>query len=99
MRYNRLGNSGLIVSELCLGAMTFGDRSGGRWANIHGLTQDDSTALVKQALEAFSYNKGGHGGRATLSRESAMRALLARTPAGGAGMKRIRYRAPRRQPR
>ena len=55
--------------------------------------------LVKQALEAFSYNKGGHGGRATLSRESAMRALLARTPAGGAGMKRIRYRAPRRQPR
>ena len=52
MRYNRLGNSGLIVSELCLGAMTFGDRSGGRWANIHGLTQDDSTALVKQAFDA-----------------------------------------------
>jgi aryl-alcohol dehydrogenase-like predicted oxidoreductase len=52
MRYNRLGNTGLIVSELCLGAMTFGDRSGGRWANIHGLTQDDSTALVKQAVDA-----------------------------------------------
>ena len=50
MRYNRFGNTGLIVSELCLGAMTFGDRSGGRWANIHGLTQDDSTALVKQAV-------------------------------------------------
>ena len=52
MRYNRFGNTGLIVSELCLGAMTFGDRSGGRWANIHGLTQDDSTALVKQAFDA-----------------------------------------------
>jgi aryl-alcohol dehydrogenase-like predicted oxidoreductase len=52
MRYNRYGNTGLIVSELCLGAMTFGDRSGGRWANIHGLTQDDSTALVKQAVDA-----------------------------------------------
>lgn len=52
MRYNRFGNTGLIVSELCLGAMTFGDRSGGRWANIHGLTQDDSTALVKQAVDA-----------------------------------------------
>ena len=24
MRYNRLGNSGLVVSELCLGTMTFG---------------------------------------------------------------------------
>ena len=52
MRYNRFGNTGLIVSELCLGAMTFGDRSGGRWANVHGLTQDDSTALVKQAFDA-----------------------------------------------
>ena len=26
MRYNRLGNSGLVVSELCLGAMTFGNK-------------------------------------------------------------------------
>jgi aryl-alcohol dehydrogenase-like predicted oxidoreductase len=52
MRYNRFGNTGLIVSELCLGAMTFGDRSGGRWANVHGLTQDDSTALVRQAFDA-----------------------------------------------
>ena len=25
MRYNRLGQSGLVVSELCLGAMTFGN--------------------------------------------------------------------------
>ncbi|MEO6152900.1 MAG: aldo/keto reductase [Croceibacterium sp.] len=52
MRYNRFGNTGLIVSELCLGAMTFGDRSGGRWANIHGLDQSASTALVKQAFDA-----------------------------------------------
>lgn len=27
MRYNQMGNPGLFVSELCLGAMTF--RSGG----------------------------------------------------------------------
>ena len=26
MRYNHLGQSGLVVSELCLGAMTFGNR-------------------------------------------------------------------------
>jgi len=51
MRYNTLGRTGLVVSELCLGAMTFGDRSGGRWSNIHGLDQDASTALVKQAIE------------------------------------------------
>jgi aryl-alcohol dehydrogenase-like predicted oxidoreductase len=51
MRYNRLGNSGLIVSELCLGAMTFGDRTS-RWGIVHGLTQDDATALFRQAFDA-----------------------------------------------
>ena len=51
MRYNRFGNSGLIVSELCLGAMTFGNRAS-RWGTIHGLTQDDATALTKQAIDA-----------------------------------------------
>ena len=28
MRYNQLGRSGLIVSELCLGTMTFGGDGG-----------------------------------------------------------------------
>jgi aryl-alcohol dehydrogenase-like predicted oxidoreductase len=51
MRYNRLGNSGLIVSELCLGAMTFGTKPG-RFGTIGGLDQDASTALVKQAFDA-----------------------------------------------
>ncbi len=51
MRYNRLGNTGLTVSELCLGAMTFGTNPG-RFGQIHGLDQDASTALVKQALDA-----------------------------------------------
>ncbi|MGN6499141.1 MAG: aldo/keto reductase [Tsuneonella sp.] len=51
MRYNRLGSSGLIVSELCLGAMTFGTDPG-RFANVAGLDQSASTALVKQALDA-----------------------------------------------
>ncbi len=52
MRYNQLGNTGLIVSELCLGAMTFGIREGTRHGPIHGLDQDGSTALVKQAMDA-----------------------------------------------
>lgn len=51
MRYNQFGNTGLIVSELCLGAMTFGTNPG-RFGHIHGLDQDASTALVKQALDA-----------------------------------------------
>ena len=50
MRTNRLGNTGLIVSELCLGAMTFGTNTG-RFGAIAGLDQDASTALVKQAID------------------------------------------------
>jgi aryl-alcohol dehydrogenase-like predicted oxidoreductase len=51
MRYNQFGNTGLIVSELCLGAMTFGTNPG-RFGHVHGLDQDASTALVKQAVDA-----------------------------------------------
>jgi aryl-alcohol dehydrogenase-like predicted oxidoreductase len=50
MRYNHLGNTGLIVSELCLGAMTFG-KAPGRFAHIAGLGQDEVNALVKQAFD------------------------------------------------
>src|SRR6478736_6252939 len=50
MRYNRLGQSGLVVSELCLGAMTFGNLPSGFFQ--HDLDQDGSTALVRQALDA-----------------------------------------------
>ena len=53
MRTNRLGNTGLIVSELCLGAMTFGTNTG-RFGAIAGLDQDASTALVKQAIDGGS---------------------------------------------
>jgi len=51
MRYNRLGSTGLVVSELCLGTMTFGT-SASRFSAIAGLDQAASTALVKQALDA-----------------------------------------------
>lgn len=51
MQYNRFGSTGLIVSELCLGAMTFGTNPG-RFGAIAGLDQAASTALVKQALDA-----------------------------------------------
>ena len=51
MRYNRFGNTGLIISELCLGAMTFGTKPG-RFGVIGGLDQEAATALVRQALDA-----------------------------------------------
>jgi aryl-alcohol dehydrogenase-like predicted oxidoreductase len=51
MHYSRLGKTGLFVSELCLGAMTFGTKPG-RFDAIAGLDQQASTALVKQALDA-----------------------------------------------
>ena len=51
MRYRRLGPSGLFVSELCLGTMTFGG-SGGIWGQIGQLRQEEADALVRAALDA-----------------------------------------------
>src|SRR5580693_1812535 len=50
MKYNLLGNTGLKVSELCLGAMTFG-QSGGRFAMIGQLGQIEVDAIVKKSVE------------------------------------------------
>ncbi|MDF2386803.1 aldo/keto reductase [Nostoc ellipsosporum NOK] len=51
MRYNQLGRSGLIVSELCLGTMTFGGDEG-IWGRIGQLRQEEADGLVKAALDA-----------------------------------------------
>jgi aryl-alcohol dehydrogenase-like predicted oxidoreductase len=51
MKYNRLGHTGIFVSELCLGTMTFGG-GGGIWQHIGDLKQDAVHALVRQAHEA-----------------------------------------------
>ncbi len=50
MKYNLFGNTGLIVSELCFGTMTFGGE--GYWKPIGGLQQDDATSLIKGAVDA-----------------------------------------------
>jgi aryl-alcohol dehydrogenase-like predicted oxidoreductase len=49
MRYRQLGRTGLYVSELCLGAMTFGGE-GGVWSAIGGLGQDSVDEMVGGAL-------------------------------------------------
>src|SRR5258708_1140872 len=50
MKYNRLGTSGLFVSELSFGTMTFGEMEG--HPTLGGLTQKDASALVAKAFEA-----------------------------------------------
>ncbi|HEY6453132.1 MAG TPA: aldo/keto reductase [Steroidobacteraceae bacterium] len=50
MRYNLLGQTGLYVSELCLGTMTFGGK--GRWENIGRLQLDEASVLVKKSFDA-----------------------------------------------
>ncbi|MBO9330164.1 aldo/keto reductase [Achromobacter xylosoxidans] len=51
MRYKKFGSTGLFVSELCLGTMTFGGE-GELWSKIGRLQQEDANRLVGRALEA-----------------------------------------------
>ncbi|WP_158808749.1 aldo/keto reductase [Beijerinckia sp. L45] len=51
MHYNKLGRTGLFVSELCLGTMTFGGDTG-MWGQIGKLQQDDADRLVGTAMDA-----------------------------------------------
>jgi aryl-alcohol dehydrogenase-like predicted oxidoreductase len=51
MRYRLLGRTGLFVSELCLGTMTFGGSSG-LWTQIGALQQGDAERLIGQAYDA-----------------------------------------------
>lgn len=50
MKYKLLGNTGLKVSELCLGTMTFGDK--GIFKIMGSLGQQPVDALVKQSVDA-----------------------------------------------
>jgi aryl-alcohol dehydrogenase-like predicted oxidoreductase len=50
MRYKLLGQTGLYVSELCLGTMTFGNK--GFWEVMGGLQADAARELVKTAFDA-----------------------------------------------
>ncbi len=51
MRYKPLGRTGLFVSELCLGTMTFGG-SEGMWRQIGALQQGEAEQLIGQAVDA-----------------------------------------------
>lgn len=49
MKYKLLGNTGLKVSELCMGTMTFG--GSGMWTAIGTLPQGQVNALIEQAID------------------------------------------------
>lgn len=51
MRYVKFGSTGLFVSELCLGTMTFGGTSG-IWGQIGQLQQADAEKLIGRAIDA-----------------------------------------------
>jgi aryl-alcohol dehydrogenase-like predicted oxidoreductase len=50
MRYNRLGTTGLFVSELSLGTMTFGGSE--RFQVVGAVTQGEANQIVARAFEA-----------------------------------------------
>jgi len=53
MKYNLLGDTGVLVSELCLGAMTFGGgENAGIWSQIGQLQQDEVNKLLKTSVDA-----------------------------------------------
>lgn len=49
MKYKQLGKTGVLVSELCLGTMTFG--GSGYWKAVGQLAEDEVTNLLKTALD------------------------------------------------
>ncbi len=51
MKFRQLADTGVFVSELCLGAMTFGGK-GQMWEVIGGLDQAASEGIVHRALDA-----------------------------------------------
>ncbi|MGZ3366329.1 MAG: aldo/keto reductase, partial [Caulobacteraceae bacterium] len=53
MKYKQLGRTGLFVSEIALGTMTFGgNEDAGFWKVIGALPQEDVDAIVGRALAA-----------------------------------------------
>ncbi|THF50095.1 aldo/keto reductase [Allorhizobium terrae] len=52
MRYNQLGNTGLFVSELCLGTMTFGAAGSSMWGAIADVDQAAADTIVERSLAA-----------------------------------------------
>lgn len=51
MEYTRLGNTGAIVSRICLGCMSFGDSTTGMTGQGWALNENETRVVIKRALE------------------------------------------------
>jgi aryl-alcohol dehydrogenase-like predicted oxidoreductase len=52
MKYNYVGNTGLMVSELCFGTMTFGGQEAGMWNNIGQLQQNEVNKMLEAVISS-----------------------------------------------
>jgi len=52
MKYNYIGKTGLMVSEICFGTMTFGGQNAGMWDNIGKLQQKEVNDIMKVVLDS-----------------------------------------------
>ena len=52
MHYRELADTGVFVSELCLGTMTFGATGAAIWQTIGGLEQKPVDEIVGRSLDA-----------------------------------------------
>jgi aryl-alcohol dehydrogenase-like predicted oxidoreductase len=52
MKYNYVGNTGLMVSELCFGTMTFGGQEAGMWNNIGQLQQKEVNKMLETVISS-----------------------------------------------
>ncbi|HEY0175646.1 MAG TPA: aldo/keto reductase, partial [Pedobacter sp.] len=50
MKYNFLGNTGLLVSEICFGTMTFGGK--GIWEAIGKIQQEEVNELMRAVIDS-----------------------------------------------
>jgi len=69
MQYSKLGNTGLIVSRLSFGAMTFG-KGAGLFASVSKVEEDAAQTMIGKALDAgvhHDFNKSISGFHKALS--------------------------------
>jgi aryl-alcohol dehydrogenase-like predicted oxidoreductase len=52
MKYNYFGTTGVVVSELCFGTMTFGGSGGGIWEHIGKVQQDEVNQLMRTVVDS-----------------------------------------------
>ena len=52
MQYTRLGDTGLVVSRLAFGSMTFGTATTGPFTSVYKVDQSGADALVARAIDA-----------------------------------------------